>query len=77
MTTAFALLGRHGDEIAPADGGSREAYDGASLRTIAADLMADGITTGSGSATWHAAQVRRVLDGTVGVAVTERLDRTA
>jgi DNA invertase Pin-like site-specific DNA recombinase len=55
----------------------REAYDGASLRTIAADLMADGITTGSGSATWHAAQVRRVLDGAAGVAVTEQLDLAA
>lgn len=52
----------------------REAYDGASLRTIAADLMADGIPTGSGSPTWHPAQVRRVLDGKAGVAVTERLD---
>ncbi len=53
----------------------REAYNGAPLRTIAADLMADGITTGSGSPTWHAAQVRRVLDGKAGVAVTEQLDR--
>ncbi|RIS72243.1 hypothetical protein D2E70_04795 [Mycobacteroides abscessus] len=35
-------------------------------------LMADGIPTRSGSATWHAAQVRRVLDGKAGVAVTER-----
>lgn len=52
----------------------REAYDGASLRTIASDLMADGVPTGSGSATWHPAQVRRVLDGTAGVAVTEQLD---
>lgn len=52
----------------------REAYDGSSLRSIAADLMADGITTGSGSPVWHAAQVRRVLDGKAGAAVTEQLD---
>ncbi|KAA1431099.1 MULTISPECIES: recombinase family protein [Mycolicibacter] len=52
----------------------REAYDGASLRAIAADLMTDGIHTGSGSRTWHPAQVRRVLDSKAGVAVTEQLD---
>lgn len=55
----------------------REAYDGAPLRTIAADLMADGIPTGSGSPTWHPAQVRRVLDGKAGAAVTEQLDLLA
>lgn len=52
----------------------QEAYDGASLRTIAADLMAAGIPTGSGSPVWHAAQVRRVLDGKAGAAVTQQLD---
>ncbi len=55
----------------------REAYDGASLRAIAADLMADGIPTGSGSQTWHAAQVRRVLDGAAGVAMTQQFDSSA
>lgn len=52
----------------------REAYAGATLRTIAAGLMADGIATGGGSATWHAATVRRVLDGRAGVAFTAQLD---
>lgn len=39
-----------------------EAAEGHSLRQIAAGLMADGILTGSGRPTWHAAQVRRALD---------------
>lgn len=39
-----------------------EAAEGRSLRKIAAGLMADGILTGSGKATWHAPQVQRALD---------------
>lgn len=36
--------------------------DGQSLRAIAGDLMADGITTGSGSATWRPVQVKRAVE---------------
>ena len=39
-----------------------ETEQGRSLRTIAQGLMADGIRTGSGNATWHAVQVQRALD---------------
>ena len=36
---------------------------GASLRAIAADLTADGITTAQGGECWHASTVRKVLAG--------------
>ncbi|HEX4100516.1 MAG TPA: recombinase family protein [Pseudonocardiaceae bacterium] len=36
---------------------------GASLRTIAAGLSADGVTTARGGSTWHASAVRAVLTG--------------
>lgn len=36
---------------------------GASLRTIAAGLSADGVTTARGGGTWHASAVRAVLTG--------------
>lgn len=39
-----------------------EAAEGRSLRKIGEGLMADGIPTGSGGATWHAPQVKRAMD---------------
>lgn len=39
-----------------------EAAEGRSLRAIARGLMADGIPTGSGKATWHPPQVQRAMD---------------
>ena len=41
----------------------RERQDGASLRTIAAALTAEGISTAHGGAAWHASTVRKVLAG--------------
>lgn len=52
----------------------RAAYSGASLRSIASSLEDDGVLTGSGSTTWHANAVRRVLDGSRGRAVTAQLE---
>lgn len=50
-----------------------EAHQGDSLRKIAAGLMADGIPTGSGATTWHAAQVQRALDCQRGQRITAEL----
>lgn len=52
----------------------RAAYGGASLRSIASSLEADHVQTSSGSTTWHANAVRRVLDGTRGRAITAHLE---
>ncbi|MDL9947767.1 recombinase family protein [Gordonia sp. ABSL11-1] len=54
----------------------RAAYGGASLRSIGSSLEADGVQTSSGSTTWHANAVRRVLDGRRGRAITAHLEAT-
>lgn len=54
----------------------RAAYSGASLRSIGSSLESDGVRTGSGSTTWHANAVRRVLDSRRGKAITAHLEAT-